>query len=738
MNPPYSAKNWNRAGLKVSDPRFVVAGVLPPDSKGDFAFLLHGLFHLGQTGTMTIVLPHGVLFRGAAEGEIRKRLLEKNYIDTVIGLPSNLFTNTGIPVVILVLKKNRQLGEPILIIDASNQFIKVGKQNVLQEKDIAKIVDTYVNRSEEKGYSHLADRQEIIENEYNLNIPRYIESIDNEITHDVDGHLLGGIPQHNINNLTVIQSITPDLLQAALQPLRPNYVKLNCEISELTDKILSDSRLVNLSAKLAQQAQAYIDKYWPQIIAINDQDKIHDLMEAMLAEIKILLTSFNNIDIYDGYQIIAEIWQNSLLHDSEIIALSDFYTAGRSRVPNMVTKGTGDKKREVQDGFIGSIVPNELIASELYAEELAKIEHNKNQIQMLEGELSELIEACKEEDSAEYEALYESLKKNDDDEPLDAFDNKKLKEELKNTPKDSEQYKLLKKADKLISEKASLSKKVKAVELALKDEIQERIINLTDQEIDSLMYKKWFANTTTLLSELIEKPIKNELKILQMLNERYQDTLTSIDDEIKQLEDELQTMMQELVVTVFPCDGESKPKLRFKNFDKIWSSTFLGLISQIKTGESDAQDSVAYGKYPFFVRSENIERSNRYLFDGEAILIPGEGRLGEIFHYINGKFDYHQRVYKISNFSNNIDGKFIYYLMQKDFKEHALKYTVKATVDSLRLPMLTNYRLKQPTLQEQNKVSSFFVKLDQKIALEQRKLEKLKKIKQAYLNEMFV
>ena len=168
---------------------------------------------------------------------------------------------------------------------------------------------------------------------------------------------------------------------------------------------------------------------------------------------------------------------------------------------------------------------------------------------MLEGELSELIEASKEEDSAEYEALYESLKKNDDDEPLDAFDNKKLKEELKNTPKNSEQYKLLKQTDKLISEKASLSKKVKADELALKDEIQERIINLTDQEIDSLMYKKWFATTSTLLSELIEKPIKAELKILQMLNERYQDTLTSIDDEIKQLEDELQAMMQELVVT---------------------------------------------------------------------------------------------------------------------------------------------------------------------------------------------
>ena len=190
MNPPYSAKNWNRAGIKVSDPRFQIAGVLPPESKGDFAFLLHGLFHLGTSGTMAIVLPHGVLFRGASEGEIRKRLLEKNYIDTIIGMPSNLFTNTGIPVVVIILKKNRRLEDPVLVIDASHNFVKIGKQNVLQEKDIAKIVDTYVNRLGEEGYSHLASRKEIIENEYNMNIPRYVSSIDNEIPHDVDAHLL--------------------------------------------------------------------------------------------------------------------------------------------------------------------------------------------------------------------------------------------------------------------------------------------------------------------------------------------------------------------------------------------------------------------------------------------------------------------------------------------------------------------------------------------------------------------
>ncbi|PIT18384.1 type I restriction-modification system subunit M [Snodgrassella alvi] len=549
MNPPYSVKNWNRAGLKVSDPRFEIAGVLPPDSKGDFAFLLHGLFHLGQSGTMTIVLPHGILFRGAAEGEIRKRLLEKNYIDAVIGLPSNLFTNTGIPVVILVLKKNRQLTDPVLIIDASNTFIKVGKQNVLQEKDIAKIVDTYVSRQEQAGYSHLANRQEIIANEYNLNIPRYIEAIDDDIAHDVEGHLLGGIPQQNIDQLAVIRATTPDLLQAALEPIRPQYLTLKEDISELSTKILNDARVTQQSAQLAKQTQAYIERYWSQIIAINNPDQIHPLMEAMLNDIKSLLASFNYIDIYDGYQIIAEIWQNSLLHDTEIIAATDFYTAARNRIPNMVSKGSGAKKRLEQDGFVSSLIPSELIATELYADELANIDHKKQQIQTLESELADLVEAAKVEDSIEYDALYDSLKKNDDDEPLDTFDNKKLKQELKTTPNDSECYSLLKKVDKLISQKSALSKQVKTEELALKEAVQERILILTDEEIDTLMYKKWFGNTIALLCELIEKPIKAELKILQMLNERYQDTLTSIDKEIEQLEAELQAMMQDLVVT---------------------------------------------------------------------------------------------------------------------------------------------------------------------------------------------
>jgi len=543
MNPPYSAKNWNKAGLKVSDPRFEVAGVLPPDSKGDFAFLLHGLFHLGQHGTMAIVLPHGVLFRGSAEGEIRKRLLEKNYIDTIIGLPNNLFTNTGIPVVVIILKKNRKVGESVLIIDASNSFIKVGKQNVLQEKDIAKIVDTYIERRVEEGYSHLATREEILENQYNMNIPRYIEAIDKDIPQDVDAHLLGGIPQKNIDDLNILQSTVPDVLGQSLKEIRDGYVELLKPVDEISVDILSDSRIAEKLKGMDIKTKSYIDKYWDILRNIDNSSSLTQLMDEMLVEIKEILSEFKYIDVYDGYQIVAEVWKNALTRDTEIIALSDFYSAGRTREPNMVSKGTGNNKREEQDGWVGSIVPNELIAKRLYSAELEEIESKKMRIQEIETELSELVEAAKVEDSDEANALGEIL-----NEAGEAFETKSIKAELKKASKETVEYNLLKKVEKLFADKSALSKAVKADEKALKEAVQERILILTNEEIDSLMYEKWFGNTVDAMVGLVEIPLKAELNTLQMLHYRYADTLSTIDEESQDLESVFEALMSELVV----------------------------------------------------------------------------------------------------------------------------------------------------------------------------------------------
>lgn len=183
-NPPYSAK-WDNNESKLKDPRFSDYGKPAPASKADYAFILHGVYHLNNTGTMAIVLPHGVLFRGAAEGKIRQTILEKNYLDTVIGLPANLFYGTGIPTTILVFKKGRK-NKDVLFIDASKEFTKAKNNNTLSDEHVDKIIETYKNRVSIDKYAHLATIEEIKENDFNLNIPRYVDTFEEEEPIDID------------------------------------------------------------------------------------------------------------------------------------------------------------------------------------------------------------------------------------------------------------------------------------------------------------------------------------------------------------------------------------------------------------------------------------------------------------------------------------------------------------------------------------------------------------------------
>ncbi|MBI9069067.1 MAG: type I restriction-modification system subunit M [Salinivirgaceae bacterium] len=548
MNPPYSAKNWNKAGLKVSDPRFEIGGALPPDSKGDYAFLLHGLYHLGTKGTMGIVLPHGVLFRGSSEGEIRKKLIDKNQIDAVVGLPSNLFTNTGIPVAIIILKKSRNLTDPVLMIDASNNFIKVGKQNVLQERDIAKIVDVYISKEEIAGFSHLASRKEIVLNEYNLNIPRYVQSLDEDIAHDVDAHLFGGIPKENINELKILHELVPEVLEQSIEEIRPAYFGLKNTIKEITDIVLKHESIISLSKELEVKITEYISKFWNELKSVTIESNLVDLEARMLIEIKQILKEFDHIDVYTGYQIIAEIWKNSLVHDTELISLEGFYNVGRMREPNMLTKGTGKSKRVEQDGWNGSIIPNALIAQFLYTKEQSELDDKRNKIQELEMELADLVEAAKVEDSEEYDALFETVKKDKDDEPTDSFDKSRLTSELKSIDKKSEKYKLLKKVDRLIADSAKLTKELKSEEKELRDAVEERILVLTDEEIDKLLHYKWFGKTTKQIVDLIQVSVKSELTILQKLENRYADTLDEIDGQIGSLLADFELLKNDLVL----------------------------------------------------------------------------------------------------------------------------------------------------------------------------------------------
>lgn len=548
MNPPYSLKDWNQVGLKVSDPRFELAGVLPPDSKGDFAFLLHGLYHLDINGTMAIVLPHGVLFRGGTEGEIRQRLLEKNMIDAIIGLPSGMFTNTGIPVVVMILKKNRTNGAPVLVINASKDFIKVGKQNVLQKKDIAKIVDTYASRVELEGYSHLASREEILTNEWNLNIPRYVESNDDEFVQDVDAHLFGGIPKSNIDELTTLNTLVPGIMASSFENVRTGYVKLNKEINQLTQEVINAQKILDIKSEMKTTVESYVTKYWNILRAVNSNSDTNIIMDEMLLEVKSIVSKYKFIDSYSAYQVVAEIWKENLAKDCELIATSDFYSIGRTREPNVVTKGSGKNKRQEQVGWKGILVPNELIAIKLFKAERDAINHLNTQIQEVESQLSELIEASKVEDSPEYDVLYDFIKKDEEGEPQDSFDGKKVKTAIKNIEKNTIEYELLYEVDKLLTSLSSKNKSLKAQEKQLNDEVELKIENLTNAEIDELVYEKWFGNLIEALVSLVERPLREELSKISMLEKRYEQTLDEIDLEIEKAEKLFKELASELVV----------------------------------------------------------------------------------------------------------------------------------------------------------------------------------------------
>jgi type I restriction enzyme M protein len=549
MNPPYSLKNWNRSEITVSDPRFAMAGVLPPASKGDYAFLLHGLFHLNPKGTMAIVLPHGVLFRGGSEGIIRQRLLEKNYIDAIIGMPSNLFTNTGIPVVIIILKKNRPLDAPILFIDASEGFEKVGKQNKLREKDIARIVDTFIDRTEYRGYSHLAQREEIIANEFNLNIPRYVELIDDEIPHDVDAHLYGGIPEHNIKDLLVLQDTVPDVMQASFDKLREGYYTPNKSIDQFTEDVLNAPYVIKKAQDLNQKALSYSQKYFTLLKNVTGTEEIRQLHEQMLSEIKSFLTEFAHIDIYDGYQIIADIWKQHLMHDLELIAIHGFYTAARQRVPRMVTKTSGKKKRQEQDGWEGAIIPNSYVKHHLYQDELNHIDTLNQQLAEFESALDEYVDAAKDEDSEEYDVLFDTLKRNKDDEPQNNFHMPSVNRYLKKYEKNSEEYQLLNSIKSLDQKIKKHKKQIKKQENELEHDVQHRIPDLTDQEIDTFIYEKWFRDALNRINSLIETPLQRDITTLKTLHDRYDETIDDLDAEIAKLEQELAEMLRDLVKT---------------------------------------------------------------------------------------------------------------------------------------------------------------------------------------------
>lgn len=383
-NPPYSQK-WDPTD-KEFDPRYKNYGVAPK-GKADYAFLLHDLYHLEDDGIMTIVLPHGVLYRGGDEGKIRENLIEKNNIDTIIGLPSNIFFGTGIPTIVMVLKRKRPTSD-VLIIDASKGFEKSGKNNILRACDIKKIADTIKSREPIEKYSALVTKRAIRENDYNLNIPRYINSLEPAESWDIHATMFGGIPIKEVDQLVEYWEAFPKLKDAIFEKASGEYLSVKCE--DIRTAIKSHVSFENYKRVFSNAFSDFYENLKNDLIEeILDVSPEHE-KEKLSKDIFARIENVKIADKYKAYQILSNNW-DVISTDLEMIQTEGFEVINQVD-PNMIQKkkeANDDEIPEVQDGWKGHILPFELVQREILKE-------NFNEIHAIEKRLIEITSSYAE------------------------------------------------------------------------------------------------------------------------------------------------------------------------------------------------------------------------------------------------------------------------------------------------------------------------------------------------------
>ena len=467
-NPPYS-QAWDPSN-KEHDPRYSRFG-LAPKGKADYAFLLHDLFHIKPDGIMTIVLPHGVLFRGGEEGEIRKNLIENNHIDAIIGLPANIFFGTGIPTIIIVLKQKRE-NTDTLIIDASKGFIKEGKNNKLRASDIKRIVDAVMNRESIDKFSRLVSREEIRSNDYNLNIPRYVDSSEPAETWDLYASMFGGIPMTEIDGLEEYWKAFPTLKSALFTNSDIPYVELATEDIKNTIKNHVDIKTFKKAFKdVFADFHLYLKDEWIEKMEHVEISKSENVISENIFK---RLDQVSLIDKYEAYQILDDEW-GKIAVDLEIIQTEGF-AATKKVDPNLVTKKKNGKEQEIQDGWIGRVIPFELVQKELLSDRYKELRKKEARLAEIPSLYEEIIE-----DMTEEEKDGQVLNDNND-----AFVSKEVTKKLKELKKEAHTEEVksfidkLDRYERLSKEEKDLKKEIKSETAKLHMLTKETIENLTD------------------------------------------------------------------------------------------------------------------------------------------------------------------------------------------------------------------------------------------------------------------
>lgn len=537
-NPPFSFKSWttgltnDKGSVNDKFDRFTGFGV-PPNKNGDYAFLIHLIRSLKSKGKGAIILPHGVLFRGGAESEIRTNIIRRGYIKGIIGLPANLFFGTGIPACIIVIdKENADSRKGIFMIDASKAFLKDGNKNRLRHQDIHKIVDVFNKQTELPKYSRNVSFDEIEKNEYNLNIPRYIDSQEPEDLQDIEAHLKGGIPKNDIDALekywTVYLSLRKELFK---NNARPGYLELKLDQSEIKNKIYNHPEFIDYSKKVDKAFKYWKEKVYPELTGIKVGTKPKNLIHSISEEIVSSFSKLSLIDKYDVYQHLMTYWTDTMQDDVYIIA-NDGWKADLYY---------DTEKKE----YVCDLVPKGLVINRYFLKEKEEIEKQEMELDSVAAEMEEMAEEHSGEDGLLEEVKTDSGKitKSLIQKRLKQIATDKIKFKKVAEPKVSfgeeidEEETVIRKYLELIEKESIIKKQIKDAEEELLELLKKKYTELTEAEIKTLVIDdKWLTKIySDVKSELdrISQQLTNRIKELA---ERYEKTLPCLNENVKSLE----------------------------------------------------------------------------------------------------------------------------------------------------------------------------------------------------------
>lgn len=541
-NPPYSQR-WDPSG-KENDARYSRYG-LAPKSKADYAFLLHDLYHLKPDGIMTIVLPHGVLFRGGEEGTIRKNLVEQNNIDAIIGLPANIFFGTGIPTIIMVLRQKKE-NTDVLIIDASKGFTKEGKNNKLRASDIRRIVDTVRDRKDTPKFSRVVGREEIRANDYNLNIPRYVDSSEAAESYDLYASMYGGIPASELRSFDAWWRVFPSLKEELFSG-ENGYFQLKTTDVKAAIQVNADVRKFRESFR-----SAFADFGEDMDSMLIDEAENLSIPKTEEEAATGIFKRFENIPLLDPYQAyeIFENQYNVISGDLELIQ-AEGLQAVKQVDPNMVVKKKNGKDAEVQDGWKGHILPFDLVQKFCLADQVKEIDEENEKLSEIPASYDELLESLSEEDK---ETISDALT-----EENDAFvvgNIKAMIKTLKADPDtDSKLIEVLKKAEQLNSEEKSLKSKIKQDQDALHIATKTAIENLTNADVKRLLHEKWIEPVYSGILHLSDEMLDSFTKNIEALADKYAVTMNDLEKEIHETEKSLSAMLNDLTGSESDMEG---------------------------------------------------------------------------------------------------------------------------------------------------------------------------------------